>query len=65
MDDDERANWWGPMLALGPLVALCAALTGGVALYRIANRSGFNAREVGLAVATEQKRTLSRSVVGA
>ena len=34
------------MLALGPLVALCAALTGGVALYRIANRSGFNAREV-------------------
>lgn len=41
-----RVGWWGPVLAIGPLVALCAAFTGGLALYRIADNAHFNAREV-------------------
>lgn len=42
----ERTSWWGPVLAIGPLVVPCAAFTGGLALYRIADRANFNAREV-------------------
>ncbi len=46
---DEQAvasSWWGPTLALAPLAAFCAALTGGLALYRVASLTHFNAREL-------------------
>lgn len=44
--DRHSVGWWGPVLAISPALALCAAFTGGLALYRIADVADFNAREV-------------------